>query len=48
LCTNQNTSLVEYALGGMDNNLFVSQYQTVLPSQKELTEFLQNEKEKLS
>lgn len=47
LCTNQNTELVEYALGGMDQNLFVSEYQTALPSQEELTRFLQTEKEKL-
>jgi predicted nuclease of restriction endonuclease-like (RecB) superfamily len=47
LCTNQNTELVKYALGGMDNNLFVNQYQTALPSQEELTIFLQNEKKKL-
>lgn len=47
LCTNQNTELVKYALGGMDANLFVSQYQTALPSQEELTTFLQNEKKKL-
>lgn len=47
LCTNKNKSLVEYALGGMNENLFVSQYKTALPTQQELTEFLQSEKEKL-
>ncbi len=44
LCTNQNSELVEYALGGMDNNLFVSQYQTKLPSEKQLQKFLLDKK----
>jgi len=47
LCTNQNEELVEYALGGMDVNLFVSQYKTALPSTDELKKFLQEEKKKL-
>jgi|SRR5690554_3903028 len=47
LCTNHNTELVKYALGGMDQNLFVSEYKTALPSQEELTAFLQKEKRKL-
>lgn len=47
LCTNQNEELVQYALGGMDENLFVSQYKTVLPSTEELKKFLQEEKKKL-
>lgn len=47
LCTNKNDELVEYALGGMDQNLFVSTYQTVLPSPDELKLFLQEEKRKL-
>lgn len=47
LCTNKNEELVEYALGGLDKNLFVSQYKTVLPSTKELKEFLKQEKQKL-
>lgn len=47
LCTNQNEELVKYALGGMDENLFVSQYKTALPSTEELTKFLQEEKKKL-
>lgn len=47
LCTNRNEELVEYALGGMDENLFVSQYKTVLPSTEELKKFLQEEKKKL-
>jgi predicted nuclease of restriction endonuclease-like (RecB) superfamily len=47
LCTNKNEELVQYALGGMDENLFVSQYKTVLPSTAELKNFLQEEKKKL-
>ncbi len=47
LCTSKNEELVEYALGGMDENLFVSQYKTVLPSIEELKKFLQEEKKKL-
>lgn len=46
LCTNNNEELVEYALGGMDKNLFVSQYKTELPSTKELEQFLKQEKNK--
>lgn len=47
LCTNKNDELVEYALGGMDENLFVSTYQTALPSTDELKQFLQEEKRKI-
>jgi hypothetical protein len=47
LCTNQNEELVQYALGGMDENLFVSQYKTALPSTSELKKFLQEERKKL-
>ena len=31
LCTDKNHALVEYALAGMDNGLFVSKYQLELP-----------------
>lgn len=47
LCTGQNEELVKYALGGMDENLFVSEYQTALPSTEKLEEFLKQEKDKL-
>lgn len=40
LCTNKDQSLVEYALGGMDKNLFVSSYKIALPSRAELEHFL--------
>lgn len=48
LCTDKNDELVEYALGGMDPNLFVTTYQTVLPSQYELKQFLQKERRKIA
>ena len=31
LCTQRDHTLVEYALAGMDNSLFVSKYQLELP-----------------
>ena len=43
LCTDRKASLAKYALGGMDENLFVSQYQVQLPSPEELEAFLRNE-----
>lgn len=42
LCTEKNEALAEYALGGMDNQLFVSKYQIELPSQTEIKMFLEN------
>jgi hypothetical protein len=33
--------LVEYALAGMDNKLFVSKYQLELPSKEEIQHFLE-------
>ena len=43
LCTDKNHSLVEYATAGLDNNLFVSKYQVVLPTKDELQKFIENE-----
>lgn len=43
LCTQKNQPLVEYALAGMNNQLFVSKYLTELPSPEEIARFL-NEK----
>ena len=42
LCTDKNHALVEYALAGMDNNLFVSRYQFELPSPETIERFLQD------
>lgn len=36
LCTRKDQALVEYALAGMDNQLFVSKYQLHLPRREEL------------
>ena len=34
LCTDKNHALVEYALAGMDNHLFVSRYLLELPEKR--------------
>jgi predicted nuclease of restriction endonuclease-like (RecB) superfamily len=41
LCTDQNHALVEYALAGMDNQLFVSKYQLELPKKDEMRRFIE-------
>ncbi|MFH1334592.1 MAG: PDDEXK nuclease domain-containing protein [Pseudomonadota bacterium] len=41
LCTEKNHALVKYALAGMDNQLFVSEYSLQLPSQEEMSKFLE-------
>ena len=40
LCTKKGKKMVEYALAGMDNNLFVSTYKLQLPDENTLEEFL--------
>lgn len=40
LCTRKNEELVEYALAGMSNQLFVSRYQVQLPGKEEIAAFL--------
>ncbi len=40
LCTRKDHTLVEYALAGMDNGLFVSKYQLELPKKEEMQRFL--------
>lgn len=40
LCTHKGKKMVEYALAGMDNKLFVSTYMLQLPDKKTLEEFL--------
>ena len=40
LCTRKNQELVEYALAGMSNQLFVSRYQVQLPGKEEMAAFL--------
>ncbi len=41
LCSEKNETHVEYALGGMENQVFVSKYQLHLPTEKELEELIQ-------
>ena len=43
LCTDKNHALAEYALAGMDNNLFVSKYLLELPKKEEIQQFLEEE-----
>lgn len=40
LCTHDQTAEVRYAVGGLDNKLFVSRYKLQLPTEKELREFI--------
>ena len=48
LCTDHKKSLAQYALGGMNENLFVSQYQLNLPDQATLQDFLTKEIQQLT
>lgn len=41
LCTQKDHALVEYALAGMDNSLFVSKYQVELPKKEDIQRFLE-------
>lgn len=41
LCTDKDHALVEYALAGMDNNLFVSKYLLELPNKEEMQIFIE-------
>lgn len=43
LCTKKNQTLVEYALAGMDNGLFVSKYQLELPKKDEIQRFIEEQ-----
>lgn len=43
LCTKKNEALVEYALAGMDNKLFVSKYQVELPGKEEIRHFIEEQ-----
>ena len=43
LCTEKDHLLVEYALAGIDNKLFVSKYQLELPKKEEIRKFLEAE-----
>ena len=43
LCTQKDHALVQYALAGIDNQLFVSKYQLALPSKEDIRRFLERE-----
>jgi hypothetical protein len=43
LCTQKDRALVEYALAGMDNQLFVSRYRLQLPEKEEIQRFLEEQ-----
>lgn len=45
LYTDKGSEMVEYALSGMDNQLFVSTYMLHLPDKKKLQEFILKEME---
>lgn len=47
LCTEKDHALVQYALAGMDNALFVSKYQLELPSRETLQQQLEAERQRL-
>jgi predicted nuclease of restriction endonuclease-like (RecB) superfamily len=47
LCTDKNHALVEYALAGMDSNLFVSKYQLELPEKAEMQRFLEQHMQRI-
>ena len=43
LCTHRDRTLVEYALAGMDNGLFVSKYQLELPKKEDMQRFIEEQ-----
>jgi len=43
LCTQRDRTLVEYALAGMDNDLFVSKYQLELPKKEDMQRFIEEQ-----
>lgn len=47
LCTDKNETLVRYATTGNEKQFQVSKYKLQLPSQEELTAFIQAERQQL-
>ena len=47
ICAEKGEKLVEYALSGMDQQLFVNQYKIELPSKAQLEEFIQEQLKRL-
>ena len=46
LCTSKDSIKVQYAIGGLNNKLFVSRYMVELPSVKQLENFIKKDVEK--
>ncbi|QMT62097.1 hypothetical protein HBNCFIEN_03505 (plasmid) [Legionella sp. PC997] len=46
LCTDKNHALAEYAIAGMDNNLFLSKYLLELPKKEEMQKIIEEELKK--
>ena len=47
LCTQKNNELVEYALAGMNQRLFVSKYQLELPNKQDMEDFIRRQRAEL-
>jgi predicted nuclease of restriction endonuclease-like (RecB) superfamily len=47
LCTGKKEALVEYALAGMDNNMFVSKYLLELPKKEDMQAFIEQQMQEL-
>lgn len=47
LCTDKNHALAEYALAGMDNNLFISKYMLDLPKKEDMQAFIESKAKEL-
>jgi hypothetical protein len=47
LCSDKNDTHVEYALGGLSNQIFVSRYLPHIPTQEELAGFLRRTRQQL-
>jgi hypothetical protein len=48
LCTGKDHALVEYALSGMNQPLFVSKYQLELPSKDALQQFIDQKRKEVT
>ncbi|MDX9928254.1 MAG: PDDEXK nuclease domain-containing protein [Bacteroidales bacterium] len=47
LCADKDEATVKYAIGNIDNKVFVSRYKVALPSEKELEQFIKRDKKAL-
>jgi len=47
-CTDRNETMVRYAIGGLDERVFVSQYRLHLPAEQELQGFLEREQAQMT